>query len=212
MPLRAGLAWVQATIVIFFTGLAGSTLWPDRWPFLAEFVLGLVAYEFGHYWYHRMAHETDFLWRFHSVHHSSKRLYWLNATRFHVIDLVVLHFCAQLPLIVLGAPPAVIILVMMSAGIHGYLQHANVRFRPGLLNWVLSTPVLHRYHHSIDVARANHNYGNTLILWDIVFGSRYLPEDVPHDPDDIGIAYPAYPADYFRQLLVPLRWKASTRR
>ena len=211
-PLRAGLAWVQASIAIFFTGLLGSTLWPEGWPFLAQLALGLVAYEFGHYWYHRMAHETDFLWRFHSVHHSSKRLYWMNATRFHVIDLVVLHFCAQLPLILLGAPPAVIILTMMCAGIHGYLQHANVRFQPGFLNWVLSTPILHRYHHSLEVKKANHNYGNTLILWDIIFGSRYLPKDVPHNPDDIGINYPEYPGDYLRQLLVPLRWKHTTRR
>jgi sterol desaturase/sphingolipid hydroxylase (fatty acid hydroxylase superfamily) len=211
-PLRAGLAYLQAGIAIAGSNLLGSDLWPGEWPFLAQLTLGLVAYEFGHYWYHRLAHETDFLWRFHSVHHSSKRLYWLNATRFHVIDLVALHFCAQFLLIVLGAPASVIILVMMCSGIHGYLQHANVRFEPGPLNWLLSTPALHRYHHSVDVARANHNYGNNLILWDIVFGSRYLPRDMPHDPDDIGIAYPHYPAGYFRQLLAPLRWAQATRR
>ena len=39
-------------------------------------------------------------------------------------------------------------------------QRRQPFLRPGrLLEWVFSTPTIHRWHHSIDVVEANHNYG-----------------------------------------------------
>jgi sterol desaturase/sphingolipid hydroxylase (fatty acid hydroxylase superfamily) len=65
---------------------------------------------------------------------------------------------------------------------------------------------LHRWHHSRLVRESNTNYGQTLILWDIVFGSRFLPSD-RKPPVDIGIAkLSAFPMTWFAQLLSPLRW------
>jgi sterol desaturase/sphingolipid hydroxylase (fatty acid hydroxylase superfamily) len=46
--------------------------------------VGVLVYELGHYWYHRMAHSHDWLWRLgHQMHHSAESLdvfgaYWLH--------------------------------------------------------------------------------------------------------------------------------------
>ena len=54
---------------------------------LAQLPLALVVAELVEYSFHRLMHEVPWLWRFHATHHSAPRLYWLNAARFHPIDL-----------------------------------------------------------------------------------------------------------------------------
>mgnify|MGYP002139496726 CR=1 FL=1 len=59
------------------------------------------------------------------------------------------------------------------------LQHANASLRLGGWNLVFSTPDLHRWHHAADPRHARSNYGSTLIVWDLLLGTRALPEGAP---------------------------------
>jgi sterol desaturase/sphingolipid hydroxylase (fatty acid hydroxylase superfamily) len=153
-------------------------------------------------------HETRFLWRFHAAHHSARRLYWLNAGRFHPLDLLGQQFLALTPLILLGCGTGVIALPTLFTAIHGLFQHCNVRIRLGPLNWFFSMAELHRWHHSKRVDEANTNYGANIIWWDIVFRSRFLPRD-REPPTDTGIeGLPGFPRSYWGQLLSPFRWKS----
>jgi sterol desaturase/sphingolipid hydroxylase (fatty acid hydroxylase superfamily) len=71
-----------------------------------------------------------------------------------------------------------------------------------------STPGVHRWHHSIDGAVGNHNYGAVLSIWDLVFGT-YL--DRPRLAGPVGIAdLPAFPTRYLAQLASPFRWQRIT--
>ena len=76
-----------------------------------------------------------------------------------------------------GPTLPVFALVNLFSAIHGAYQHANLPVRSVPLNWIFSMTELHRWHHSKRVEEANHNYGGNLILWDVIFGTRYLPED-----------------------------------
>ena len=80
--------WIPEVYTVLFVGgftaagawlseTAGMSLWPTRWPLIAQLLLALVIGEFGTYWIHRLMHENEFLWRFHAAHHSAPRLYWL---------------------------------------------------------------------------------------------------------------------------------------
>ena len=70
---------------------------------------------------------------------------------------------------------------------------------------------LHRWHHSRTVRESNANYGQNLIVWDVVFGTRFLPKD-REPPEDIGIAnLPAFPMTWVAQQLSPFRWAAIKR-
>jgi hypothetical protein len=72
----------------------GFAVWPHHWPLWIQVPIGLVIAEFGSYWWHRATHEVPWLWKFHELHHSPQRLYWLNATRFHYVDVTLLQVCA----------------------------------------------------------------------------------------------------------------------
>ncbi len=186
----------------------GSELWPVDWPLVGQLALSFVIVEFFHYWTHRLMHETDILWRFHATHHSAPRLYWLNANRFHVIDTAFLNLGFTIPLIALGADTRVFSLWIVASAIHGLFQHANMSIRCGPLNWIFSMSELHRWHHSRRERESNSNYGSNLIIWDIVFRTRFLPAD-REAPIDIGIAgLPDFPMSWWRQMLSPFRWSA----
>ncbi|MFP6664183.1 MAG: sterol desaturase family protein [Deltaproteobacteria bacterium] len=207
---RLGEPLVLAGVVYLASLVAtdsGGGLWPHAWPFVFQFGLALVVAEFVEYWAHRSMHEVDGLWRFHAVHHSAPRLYFLNAVRFHPIDLFVIGTGKLMPLAFLGAPPELLGLVTVFAAVHGAFQHSNLKLKLGPLNWVFSMAEMHRWHHSPVLAEANRNYGGNLIFWDIVFGTRWLPDD-REPPEAIGMeALPKFPQGFWWQLASPFAWK-----
>jgi sterol desaturase/sphingolipid hydroxylase (fatty acid hydroxylase superfamily) len=162
------------------------------------------------YWLHRASHRWEWLWRFHAIHHSAERLYWLNTGRFHPFDAA-LTYLASLPLLwILGCPEQTIALYLILATSHGPLQHSNIDMRLGPLNWVLCQAELHRWHHSPLRGERDMNYGAITILWDVVFGTRFLPARRP--PEALGIgSMPYFPRKFGPQLLAPLRWRSLPR-
>lgn len=198
---------------VLFTGAAWVALfleggpWPTQAPLALQVGLALLIGEFFHYWWHRFSHGDNVLWRFHATHHSSERLYWLASVRFHPVDNVVAYGLQVTPLILLGCGPEALALFTLFVSIHGLFQHGNVKVRCGWLNYVFSTPELHRWHHSRKIEDANANYGGYLIVWDLVFGTWHLPRDRAHQAHDVGLHdMPQFPRDFAGQLLSPLRW------
>ena len=85
--------------------------------------------------------------------------------------------------------------------VNGFFQHSNVDARYGILNYVVSGAELHRWHHSKLTQESNHNYGNNLIVWDLVFGSWFLPTD--RRVGDLGLYNRRYPLDFLSQMATP---------
>jgi sterol desaturase/sphingolipid hydroxylase (fatty acid hydroxylase superfamily) len=184
----------------------GAPLWPSSAPLLVQLALALLLGELGHYAFHRLSHENPWVWRLHAAHHSAPRLYWLNATRFHVLDLFLLISFESLPLALLGAGADVLGPYLVFRAVYGQVQHCNVDMRtPRWLDWLWSSPGVHRWHHSTVSREGNHNYGAVLNVWDHVFRS-YLRPDAPFaGPVGIG-QLPRFPASYLGQQLAPFRW------
>ncbi len=199
-----------ATAGVWLAGRLGVWLWPVAWPALAQLALALLVAELGHYWFHRVSHERALVWRLHATHHSARRLYWLNATRFHPLDLFGLIACQSGPLFLLGAPPRALLMYAIFTVAYGQMQHCNVALRtPPVIDRIFSTPGVHRWHHSIDAAVGNHNYGAVLSIWDLVFGTYLRPPEPFAGP--VGIAdLPAFPSRYLAQLASPFRWQRIT--
>ncbi|MGE0746556.1 MAG: sterol desaturase family protein [Rhodospirillales bacterium] len=187
----------------------GFGLWPQHWPFAAQVVLGLVIAEFGLYWRHRLSHEWRPLWRFHAVHHSATRLWFVNTGRFHVVDSMTSVVIGAALWFIAGAPEAVFLWVSAVTAVIGMLTHCNVDMRCGPLSYLFNTPTLHRWHHSMDAVEGNRNYGENLMLFDILFGTYLNPRRRP--PARIGIADPM-PATFLGQLAEPFRLAARDRR
>lgn len=210
--IEPGVKAVAVTLGAAASGAIGAELWPGEWPIPAQLVLACVLAEFFDYWPHRLMHETPWLWRFHTIHHSPERLYWLNATRAHPIETLFRGFFSILPLALLGAGEGVLVLFGLTSMVVGLFQHANIDFELGPLRWVFSVGEMHRWHHSDDLAEANHNYGNNFLFWDILFGTWYRPGD-KRAPERLGISgLESFPSSWFRQLVEPFRWQGLARR
>ncbi|EPE94998.1 hypothetical protein RGCCGE502_27773 (plasmid) [Rhizobium grahamii CCGE 502] len=162
------------------------SIWPHAWPLALQVALGLTIAELGLYVAHRAAHEILSLWRFHALHHSVERLWVVNTGRFHIVDSLFKIALSQIPLYLMGAPLPVFLWIGAVTAFIGLLTHCNIDVTTGPLDWVFSTPRLHRWHHSKVLAEGNTNYGENLVLWDQIFGTYFNPARRP--PADIGIS------------------------
>ncbi len=149
--------------------------WVLARPAWMQVVAAVVLGDFAVYWFHRACHTFDFLWRFHSVHHSSEHLDWLAAHREHPLDGIVTQLMMNLPAIALGVRIELLAGVAVFRGIWAIFVHSNVRLPLGPLRWVLGAPELHHWHHA-RVERTSHNFANLAPWLDRLFGTHHLPE------------------------------------
>lgn len=195
------------SFAIWLANNIGFSIWPSDWHLLLQLPLAMLIIGFFEYWWHRAAHEIPFFWRFHATHHSPGRLYWVNAARFHPLDTTVSYVVTTGPLILLGVSPGLLLLVAAWVNVHGMFQHSNIHLKLGPLNWIFSMAELHRWHHSKKLEEANANYGNNIIFWDIVFGTRYFPKE-RKPAENVGLSgMDNFPKDYVGQILSPFKWK-----
>jgi len=200
-----GVAQIIITFAVFsgiaeWINVGGDSIWPSGWPLVLQTVLGLLIVEVGLYWKHRLSHEATWLWRFHAVHHSVTRLWFFNTGKFHLVDTVTGLAVGMPVLLLLGAPQDVLVMVSAITAFIGILSHCNVEMRCGPLSYLFNTPTLHRWHHSMVPDEGNRNYGENLMLLDLLFGTFYLPPREP--PVAIGIRYPM-PPTFLGQLKAP---------
>jgi len=180
------------------SGIAARGLWPHDLPVWLQVCLMLLAAEFLRYWLHRAFHKFTPMWRFHAVHHSPHKLYWLNVGRFHPIEKAIQYGVDALPFALLGVSPEVLAAYFVFYAINGFFQHSNCRVRLGPLNYIVSGPELHRWHHSELPKESDHNFGNNLIVWDVLFGTRFLPRARQVGP--LGLTNRHYPTGFVSQM------------
>ena len=161
-------------------------------PVWFETLAFLLVFEFFQYHYHRASHEApgrlgQFLWRIHVAHHLPDRVYVIMHAVFHPANAFVTAAIIQTPLILMGVSPEATLASSLLIDLQSLVSHFNVDLRAGFLNYILIGTETHRYHHSADVSDAG-NYGNTLTIWDHLFGTfRYRPGVAP---ERLGVANP----------------------
>ena len=83
----------------------------------------------------------------------------------------------------------------------GFYQHSNCSVRLGPLNYVVSGPELHRWHHSRIPQESDTNFGNNLIIWDLQFRTRFLPKR--RMVGSLGLQNREYPIGFVAQMGAP---------
>lgn len=153
-------------------------------PLALRLPLAMAIGDVGAYWGHRLSHEIPFLWRFHAVHHSAEEVDWLTNTRAHPVDLILTRLCGLAPVFALGLAQAnnpadpLPALVTVAGTIWSFFIHANLNWRLGWFEAILSTPAFHRWHHTNDAMR-DRNYAAILPVIDRLFGTLHLPKSWP---------------------------------
>jgi sterol desaturase/sphingolipid hydroxylase (fatty acid hydroxylase superfamily) len=207
---------IQAFFIFALAGAAGyfsdklaTGIWPTQIPFVFQVILCFVIAEFMGYWAHRLRHEVPILWRFHALHHSPHRLYFLNTSRFHPIDIMVGQLFIFPWMVVANVPAEVIFWNTILFQNIGLLSHCNIKFDNfKVVRLLFNTDEHHRWHHSKVVKESNSNYAPSFILWDIIWGTFHTTKN--HEaPEKLGVT-PEYPDNLWDQLLEPFRnekWK-----
>lgn len=156
-------------------------------PLGLRLITALVIGEVGYYWGHRWMHEIPALWRLHAIHHSAEEMDWLINTRAHPLDVFFGRFCGLMPIYMLGlAQPmagkldVIPLLFALIGSLWGFFVHANVNWRLGPIEWIVTTPAFHHWHHTNDGPELiDKNYAAMLPWIDRIFGTHYLPRHLP---------------------------------
>ncbi len=208
MLFKAVLAMVFLALAQFISQNVGFELWPHHWHLFFQMILAIHLGDMGYYILHRALHEIPRIWPYHAVHHSPEELYVIASNRAHPIQIFFTFGMQMIILWTLGINNEALAMFSIFVAVNGQLQHCNIKMRCGIFNWIFATSDLHRWHHSIEIAESNSNYGNNVVLWDILLGTRFLPEQVVMEHDHIGLPHGTdFPDTYIGQLMVPFNWE-----
>jgi sterol desaturase/sphingolipid hydroxylase (fatty acid hydroxylase superfamily) len=174
----------------------------SRQPIWLQVIQIYVLVDFAAYWTHRMFHRGKW-WPFHAVHHSSEDLDWMGSLRVHPINDLVIKLTQVTPVLLMGYNPLATLSTAPILTFYAIFLHANVNWDFGPLRCVIATPVFHRWHHSKDREAWDKNFAGLLPIWDILFGTYYMPKG--RYPENFGICEPM-PKGYFGQLWEPFAW------
>lgn len=189
-PLPRAKAWRLRGLLAFAAYFAVSTYLPlvvgeHLLPFqlfdlsalgtLPGAAVGVLAYEFLGYVYHRSMHASNVLWRgLHQMHHSAERVDTFGAFWFHPTDMVGWTLVSTVALtVIVGLSPQATTAALLAVTLLSVFQHANIR-TPRWLGYIVQRPESHSWHH----ARGRHrdNYADVPI-YDILFGTFDNPRD-----------------------------------
>ncbi|MGB0930474.1 MAG: sterol desaturase family protein, partial [Chitinophagales bacterium] len=199
----------------------GKMILPDAHNSLANLSLWLAIplYMFvddiAQYWYHRSAHEYDFLWKHHRPHHAAEEMGVMVSFRNSFVYYLFLPnvwwaaictFLGMIPATVIG----LIIKQLVVTSSHSTFRWDEYAYRVKFLSpimWVIErifvTPAFHYSHHgkskADNISDPNGNFGNAFTIWDQLFGTATFTRKFPTelglqtDPKDGWSSHLFYP-------------------
>lgn len=144
---------------------------------VAVFIALFLLDDFCYYWFHRISHESRFLWASHSIHHSSRKYNLSTALRQTWTGDLSGSFLFWVGMPLLGFKPEWVMLMKAFSLIYQFWIHTElIKKLPGWLEFFFNTPSHHRVHHAVQKKYLDRNHAGILIIWDRIFGT-FIEED-----------------------------------
>ncbi len=143
-------------------------------PYWLSVLAALLALDLMHYVVHRLMHAVPVLWRMHLVHHTDLDVDFTTGYRHHPFEAFLLGAVNVLAIVLLGVPPAAVVVFSAFANVFAIYTHGNVHivgWVDRLLRSVVMTPDVHIIHHSAARRETDSNFGLVLTCWDRLFGT-----------------------------------------
>ena len=199
----------------------GNQFFPEQQAVLAGFPLWgsllifLLIDDFLQYWYHRFAHEYEFLWKLHRPHHQAEEMGFFvsyrNAAIYYLFMpniwwIGLFTFMGGAKAVALGLVLKQLIIISSHSTIpYDKVLYRNKFLRPLASVWerIFITPAFHHAHHGKSrrdgISDPNGNFGNMFSLWDQLFGTAHYSREFPtlygleNDPKEPWTAAYLYP-------------------
>lgn len=179
--------WLEGELRLMgFERMNVDQLWPGvtdiGW---VSFLIYLVVLDFADYWMHRGQHRWNWWWSLHALHHSQRQMTLWSDNRNHLLDDLLRDVLLVMLALLIGVAPAQFVALTMLSRVLQSLQHANLRWRFGVVGErLLVSPSFHRLHHAIGYGhegpKRGCNFAVLFPLWDVVFGTAdFRPGFVP---------------------------------
>jgi hypothetical protein len=123
--------------------------------------------------------------------------------RFHPAEKTLQFLLDTLPFMLVGIGTEVLAYYFVFYSMSGLFQHSNCDVRLGWLNYLVSGPEVHRWHHSQKTAESNANYAHSFVVWDLLFDTYFRPRGA--EVTRLGLLVRDYPRRFVGQLLAPFR-------
>lgn len=196
------LPYIVAVAPVFDEG----RLWPSMLPFALQVAFALLLFELFIYTTHYLAHNTNLLWTFHRLHHSCERITMTKGFRRNLQESIIEATVSITVALLFGVPESVLVWVLGFQLSGTIFAHANIDMRtPAVLEKIFITPATHRIHHSVSKREGNSNYGNTLMVYDVLFGTYIDPNT--HVLGPMGVHGNTVPESFWKQYICPFIWK-----
>ena len=183
-------------------------LWPLAWPMWAQVGLAFLAADFAFMMMHYLSHRLPALWRLHAVHHGVGRIYGFNGVIRHPLHQSIDMVVGNAPLVIMGMPVPVAIVLGFLISMTLIVQHSNVDARLGPFEGHLSIGRIHHLHHVNWGTEGDCNFGLLLTWWDKMIGTYAAKPSRPITAGDMGVdELPNFPKSYLEQLLLPFVYK-----
>ena len=167
LMVAALLRKLYAFISSFDLALAA---WPNLW---CEAVCCVLVAELFGWTCHFVKHRNPFLWKFHFQHHREEEYNLWLATHTHGLEVLFSGGLMALVLAFTGFSLPVVEAYLLYYSVAKFFQHSAHDYDLGALDRVFITPAYHQWHHEVE---SRCNYGVTLTLFDVVFGTVRWPE------------------------------------
>ncbi|TDE05438.1 sterol desaturase family protein [Flavobacterium hiemivividum] len=177
------------------------------------YIVAFIIIDFYGYWTHRIAHQVNFFWNKHAIHHSSEEFNLACALRQTVSSFVNLFTFLLIPAAIIGVPTSVIVITLPIQLFLQFWYHTKHIKKMGFLEHILVTPSHHRVHHAINPEYIDKNHSQIFIIWDKLFHT--FQEELETVPAVYGITRPAQTWNPIRinfqhlGLLISDAWRAE---
>jgi lathosterol oxidase len=193
------LVLFPATQAAQFLAVPSISQFIDKMPWLVQFLLAVVVADLAEWSIHWALHKVPFLWRFHSIHHSSKALDWIAGSRSHFVDDTLVRGFILVPLM-LGFSQNIIVAYLIFVTLHATWTHCNFGPNANWLERYVVMPRYHHWHHSSQKEAIDKNFAIHFPWIDRLFGTYYFPAQWP---TSYGLDGEDIPNGFIRQTYEP---------
>ncbi|MGZ3653140.1 MAG: sterol desaturase family protein [Bdellovibrionota bacterium] len=181
-------------------------------PFWIKAIGSLLLVDLLDYSFHRFVLHGP-LARLHAIHHAPQELGMFSSIRFHPIESVIRRVAIRVPMFLagfsLGGVPAFAAIYIFL----GFFSHSNLNWNFGIFKKVILSPMFHRVHHLECEPGQTKNYASLFPLWDILFGTYWLPDEV-RDFRELKLGgVNEMPEGFWAQMAFPVAfWRSAKKR